>query len=411
MTGKKSFATILLLGIASYLPAQQKTMDDGAKERQYCIEVLTRIADPVLTALSKNELRKKMPVEGKTADKREYCSHLEAFGRLLDGMAPWLELGPDETPEGSLRKKYIDLAIACIRNAVDPKSPDFLVFNEGNQPLVDAAFFAEALLRAPAQLWGRLDKETKTNVINALKSSRVIIPSFTNHLLFSAMIEAALIRFDGSGDRMRTDLAVRLHMEWYKGDGLYGDGPSFHWDYYNSFVIQPMLLQIIETTHDSLTRVIRQDIYGDVLKRAQRYAVIQEKLISPEATYPAIGRSLAYRFGAFHLLARIALMHKLPEELRPQQVRSALYHVIKRQIEAPGTFDKDGWLRVGFYGYQPSIGENYISTGSLYLCSEAFLPLGLPPTDPFWQGKDLPWTQQKIWNGEDMPNEHALQDN
>jgi len=364
-----------------------------------------------MNALSKNELRLKMPVEGKEGKKREYCTHLEAFGRLLDGMAPWLELGPDNSAEGRLRKKYIDLAIACIHNGVNPKSPDFLTFNKGNQPLVDAAFFAEAILRAPKQLWDRLDKETKTNVINALKSSRVITPSFTNHLLFSAVVEAALHHFDTSADNLRMQYALKLHMAWYKGDGVYGDGPVFHWDYYNSYVIQPMLLQVLQETVNPSSKEADKKMYQDVVKRAQRYAAIQERLISPEATYPAIGRSLAYRFGAFHLLSKIALMHELPEELKPQQVRAALYHVIKKQIEAPGTFDKGGWLQVGFYGHQPSIGENYISTGSLYLCSEAFLMLGLPLSDPLWQGKDLPWTQQKIWSGKDVPNEHALPDN
>ena len=38
---------------------------------------------------------------------------------------------------------------------------------------------------------------------------------------------------------------------WYKGDGVYGDGPPFHWDYYNSFVIQPMLLNILATRSQS----------------------------------------------------------------------------------------------------------------------------------------------------------------
>lgn len=394
-----------------FLNAQKNgSPDDGKKERQYYIETLTRIADPVLNALSKNELRLKMPVEGKTGEKREYCSHLEAFGRLLDGMAPWLELGPDDTPEGKLRKKYIDLAVASIRNGVNPKSPDFLTFDQGNQPLVDAAFFAEALLRAPTQLWGRLDNETKINVINALKSSRVIIPSYTNHMLFSAVIEAALEHFDKSGDKFRMDYAVRLHMDWYKGDGIYGDGPVLHWDYYNSYVIQPMLLQVLEETGDTASKVVKKGMYSAVLKRAQRYAAIQERLISPEGTYPAIGRSLPYRFGAFHLLSKVAYMHMLPEDVKPQQVRAALYTVIKKQIEAPGTFDKDGWLQIGFYGHQPNISETYISTGSLYLCSEAFLVLGLPADDPFWQGKDLPWTQQKIWNGDDVPNDHALSD-
>jgi hypothetical protein len=172
-----------------------------------------------------------------------------------------------------------------------------------------------------------------------------------------------------------------------------------------------MLLQVLHEIIDSASKEVDKKLYSDVIKRAQRYAAIQERLISPEATYPAIGRSLPYRFGAFHLLSKIAYMHKLPEDVKPQQVRSALYHVIKKQIEAPGTFDKDGWLQVGFYGHQLNISETYISTGSLYLCSEAFIILGLPENDPLWQGKDLPWTEQKIWSGENVSNEHALSDN
>ena len=41
--------------------------------------------------------------------------------------------------------------------------------------------------------------------------------------------------------------SLRQHDEWYKGDGMYGDGPQFHWDYYNSYVIQPMLLNVLDT--------------------------------------------------------------------------------------------------------------------------------------------------------------------
>lgn len=382
-------------------------MDDGKKERQYCISVLTRIADPVLNALSVNELRKRMPVEAKDTQNANNTTHLEAFGRLLAGLSTWLELGPDDSPEGRLRKKYIELSIACIRNATNPKSPDFLNFNKGKQPLVDAAFFAQALLRSPNQLWGRLDKQTKTNVINALKSSRVIIPGSNNWLLFSATIEAALHKFDNSADQMRIDYALKQHMLWYKGDGAYGDGPDFHWDYYNSFVIQPMLLEVAGVLLDSSSTDTDKKMYAELLRRSQRYAAVQERLISPEGTYPPIGRSLAYRFGTFQLLSKIAFMHALPNVVEPQQVRAALYTIIKKQIEAPGTFDKNGWLQIGLYGHQPSIGETYISTGSLYLCSEVFIMLGLPDTDVFWQGKDLPWTAKKIWDGKDIPADHA----
>ena len=158
---------------------------------------------------------------------------------------------------------------------------------------------------------------------------------------------------------------------------------------------------------DSASIDVDKKMYAEFLRRSQRYAAVQERLISPEGTYPPLGRSLAYRFGAFQLLSQIAFMHALPKTVLPQQVRAALYTVIKRQIEAPGTFDKNGWLQIGLYGHQPSIGETYISTGSLYLCSEVFIMLGLPYTDVFWQGKDLPWTTKKIWDGEDISTDHA----
>lgn len=408
---KLSIRPVLLLSLvmaASIARPQQPATGNGPAERQYLVAILTRIADPVLTNLSKGELHKKMPIEADNVEQRKYSTHLEAMGRLLAGMAPWLELGPDNTPEGQLRKKYIDLAVAGITNAVNPASPDFMNFDSGRQPLVDAAFFAQALLRAPTQLWGRLDTVTKTRTLKALRSSRVISPSYTNWLLFSATIEAALLRFGGECDKMRIDYATRQFMSWYKGDGAYGDGPDFHWDYYNSFVIQPMFLETLQVLMQADPRNPDNKFWDDVLKRSQRYAVVEERMISPEATYPPIGRSLAYRCGVFHLLSKIALMQALPKQLPPQQVRAALYAVIHRQLEAPGTFDPEGWLRIGLYGHQPGITETYISTGSLYLCSEAFLILGLPATDPLWQGADLPWTTLKIWNGENISTDHAL---
>lgn len=400
-------AALLLFVTAS--KAQSPTAADnvGTIERAYLVNTLTRIADPLLNALSKNELKKLMPVEAVNPKDRQQYTYLEAFGRLLAGMAPWLELGPDNTTEGQLRKKYIDLAVLGIHNATDPKAADFMNFNKGGQPVVDAAFFAQALLRAPHQLWDRLDGATKANVIAALKSSRVITPNYSNWLLFSATIEAALLKFDNYGDRMRMDYAIKQHLNvWYRGDGAYSDGPNFHWDYYNSFVIQPMLVQVLKTLSEADNTQAKT--YNIALTHLKRYAAVQERMISPEGTYPPIGRSLAYRFGAFQALAMAGLMYQLPADIKPQQVRAALYTVIKKQIEAPHTFDEHGWLLIGIYGHQPGIGEPYISTGSLYLCSEAFLALGLPSSDNFWQGKDEAWTAKKVWEGNDVPIDHAI---
>ena len=220
------------------------------------------------------------------------------------------------------------------------------------------------------------------------------------------MVEAGLSFMGEWWDPMRVDLALRTVDSWYKGDGLYGDGPAFHWDYYNSFVIQPMLLNVL----DAVSKITQrwESLRKPIAARATRYAAIQERLISPEGTFPAIGRSLAYRYGAFHHLAEMTLRQQLPEGLHPAQVRCALTAVMSRMNAAPGTFDDRGWLTIGFAGHHPSIGESYISTGSLYLCSAGWLPLGLPSTDDFWSSPAQPWTQKKAWSGVDIETDHAI---
>ncbi|MFL6450811.1 MAG: DUF2264 domain-containing protein [Bryobacteraceae bacterium] len=391
------------------LAAVEATPQQGGSDREYWVSLVKRIAEPVLTSLSERKLKASMPVEashGNTDDRRKY-SHLEALGRLLTGISPWIESGDTAGSEGKLRARYSELARRSIAAAVDPKSPDHMNFDSGSQPVVDAAFLALGILRAPKELWEKLDPTTKTQVIRAMQASRVIKPGFNNWLLFSATVEAFLGFAGERPDSMRIDYAVREHEAWYKGDGVYGDGPQFHWDYYNSFVIQPMLLQVLESARHWSSAW--ESFYPAVLARARRYAVIQERLISPEGTFPAIGRSLAYRFGAFHLLSTVALRKELPEGLAPEQVRSALTTVIRRMSEAPGTFDKNGWLQIGFCGHQPSIAEAYISTGSLYLCSAVFLPLGLASSDPFWTGPETPWTAKQTWDGKNVPADHALQ--
>lgn len=60
------------------------------------------------------------------------------------------------------------------------------------------------------------------------------------------------------------------------------------------------------------------------MRRAQRHARSLERLISPEGTYPPIGRSLSFRCGIFHTLTHLALLGELPPDLPPSQVRVAL---------------------------------------------------------------------------------------
>jgi hypothetical protein len=371
--------------------------------RAQWVALLERIATPVLTALSAGKLKATMPVEaphGNQADRARF-TYLEAFGRLLSGIAPWLELDQDSNHLG-------DLARASLLAAVDPASPDFMNFDQGAQPVVDAAFLALGLMRAPNQLWAKLDHKTRQHLLAALQSTRKIRPGFNNWLLFSAVIEAFFCSVGEDWDAMRVDYAVRQHDEWYKGDGIYGDGPHFHWDYYNSFVIQPMLLAVLDAVKPAGEADAWQPMRSVVLDRARRYAEIQERLVASDGSFPAVGRSLAYRCGAFHHLADIALRNQLPPQLKPSQARSALTAVIQRCLNAPGTFDAAGWLTIGLCGHQPSIAEPYISTGSCYLCASAFLPLGLAPTDEFWTGAHVDGTSFQVWSGADVVKDHAL---
>jgi hypothetical protein len=347
-----------------------------------------------------------MPVEQAAGATRQNVTHLEALGRLVAGISPWLELPAEETPEGRLRSRYADLTRRAIDRAVDPASPDFLNFTRERQPLVDAAFLAQGVLRAPRALCDGLDANTRRNLVTALESTRVIVPAYSNWLLFTATVEAGLKRLGAGWDRVRVDYALRQHDQWYKGDGTYGDGPEFHWDYYNSFVIHPMLVDVLDACGDEMPAW--KDLASREAQRALRYAAVQERMIGPDGTFPVIGRSLAYRCGAFHLLAQAALRRSLPEGVSPAQVRSALTAVLRRTMDAPGTFDEDGWLRIGFCGHQPGVGETYISTGSLYLCAVALLPLGLPASDAFWSAPAQPWTSARAWSGQAFPIDHAL---
>jgi hypothetical protein len=387
---------------------QGLSQDAAESGRQYWLKVLARLADPVLRNLAAGTLKRNMPVEcpnGDAADRHRY-SHLEALGRLLAGVAPWLEAPLPAGAERDAQQEYAMLAREAIRSATDPQSPDYLNFHEGSQPLVDCGFLAQALLRAPNALCKDLDGPVQRNLAAALASSRAITPGSNNWLMFAATVEAALAMMGERWDAMRVDYAIRQHQQWYLGDGVYGDGPQFHWDYYNSFVIQPMMLNVLDAVERTTDRWI--PLRRPVEARARRYAAIQERLISPEGTFPPIGRSLAYRFGALQLLAEMALRRALPEGVHPAQVRCAMTAVMTRMIAAQGTFDSKGWLTIGFAGHQPAIGESYISTGSCYLCSTAWLPLGLAASDEFWSAPAAPWTAQEAWSGVNLKNDHAI---
>ena len=369
------------------------------------VKELDKMVAPVLEALSQGRLQQLLPTDFHP-ERAEYVL-LEAFGRSLVGMAPWLELSKiDDEAEATLQSHYRQLVQQAFVQATEPSSPDYMNFSGGGQPLVDAAFLAHFIVRAPNFSKEILQGELLTRVIAALKTTRRIMPPNINWNLFSAMIEGALAVLGADYDLLRVIYAIRLLDDWYVGDGIYGDGPRFHCDYYNSFVMQPMALDLLD-----LFAAESEELAGYralMVPRFTRFAAIQERSIGPDGTYPLLGRSIVYRCGAFQALAQAALQDRLPTDVSAAQVRGALSAVISKVLTAPGTYDGAGWLQPGVYGQQAGLAESYMSVGSLYLATTAFLPLGLPADHPFWQAPAEAWTAKKVWLGEDVPIDQSF---
>lgn len=400
-----------LLAACEYVRYLEKDNND---DRVYWTGLAWQMAEPVLSYMAKGELQKNMLVEVSPAwdgrDKK--VTYMEAFGRLMAGIAPWLSLPDDNTPEGTKRKQLREWALASYKNAVDPASPDYLLWRNEGQPLVDAAYIAESFLRAYDALWMPLDDLTKKRYIEEFTQLRRIDPPYTNWVLFSSTIESLLAKIGADSDEYRINSAIRKVEEWYAGDGWYADGPDFTFDYYSSYVFHPMYLETLQAMKDSgrYTRIHYGKYYDRALKRAQKFSIVLERLVSPEGTFPVFGRSIPYRMAAMQPLALMAWYGKLPDGLTNGQVRNALTKVMHKMFDGKENFNEKGYLTIGFAGRQPNVSDWYTNNGSLYMSSLAFLPLGLPATDPFWTDAPAPTTSEKAWNSQSFPKDHLWKD-
>lgn len=396
-----------LLAACEYVRFLEK---ESNEDRAYWVDLLYKMAAPVLSNMAEGNLQKNMIVEVSPNwdGRNKGVTYMETFGRLMAGIAPWLSLPDDETDEGMKRKQLRDWALKSYRNAVDPESPDYLLWRGHGQALVDAAYIAESFLRGYDALWEPLDDTTKSRYIEEFSQLRRVDPPYTNWLLFSSTIEGLLAKAGAQYDEYRVNSAIRKVEEWYTGDGWYADGPEFAFDYYSSYVFHPMYLETLQALKDSkaYTRIHYSNYYNRALRRAQKYSIVLERLISPEGTFPVFGRSIPYRMATMQPLALMAWYEKLPAGLTNGQVRSALTAVMHRMFDDKENFNEGGFLTIGFAGRQPNIADWYTNNGSLYMTSLSFLPLGLPATHPFWTDAQQPWTSQKAWSGQPFPKDH-----
>ncbi|MDE5627198.1 MAG: DUF2264 domain-containing protein, partial [Candidatus Amulumruptor sp.] len=255
MIRKTAIALLTALTVvAAY--GRPKSGTAGQSDRDKWVEACYKIAAPVLENMSRGELRQNMKLElSPTYGSRDTSvAYLEAFGRLMCGISPWLALPDDDTPEGIKRAHLRELALASYKNAVNPESADYLQWDGSRlgQPLVDAAFLAQSFLRAPEATWERLDTLTQRRYLDCFKGLRNVTPAYNNWLLFRGIIEAFILRVSpGDADRFALRATANKINEWYQGGGMYSDGAHLALDNYNAFVIHPMYIEMIEQLEKS----------------------------------------------------------------------------------------------------------------------------------------------------------------
>jgi len=412
----KRLLIILAVALVALPMAAKKKQVKQQTDREYWCEQAYKMAQPVLENMAKGELQKNMKVEVSPNwdGRNKKVAYMETFGRLMAGLSPWLTLPDDDTAEGQQRKQLREWALAAYKHAVDPESPDYLAWRGHGQALVDAAYVAESFIRAYDALWMPLDDVTKQRYLEEFQQLRRIEPPYTNWFLFSSTIESFLAKAFGlkAYDDYRVMTTIRKVEEWYIGDGWYADGPVFAFDYYTSYVFHAMYLETLQNMIDAKanTRLEYKKYYDRELKRAQKFSIILERFISPEGTFPVIGRSTPYRMAAMQPLALMAWYQKLPKDISNGQVRAALTKVMHRMYDQQNNYNDAGFLTIGFCGSQPGTADWYTNNGSLYMTSLSLMPLGLPADHEFWTCPAEPWTQVKAWGGQPFPKDHRWAD-
>ncbi len=393
-------ASLALSPLAGFAGTKTEKLADFENKRSDWTSMASKIAMPVFADMAKKQLMTTMPFQSaKNETKRAEVASLEIFGRTFYGLAPWLaqaEKEPNKQQEETrllLRK----LAIDALLNGCEENHIDSFNFNQP-QALVDMAFLVFGLIQSWDGIWMKLSKDERNKVLKTVAKASSIKPYDNNWLLFAGMVEQFLKINSEPFDQQKIDHSTAKHIEWYKGDGWFGDGQEFHFDYYNSYVIQPFMLELLKDQPDKRQTMI---------KIAQRYAVFQEKMVAADGTFPPVGRSLVYRCGAFHHLAYMVQNQLLPDSLSAGQAKRALGKVIGKTLSHPSNFNQD-WLTIGLSGNQPGLGELYITTASVYLCLFAFLPLGLPATHAFWTCKEEPLTVEVAFGQSNLLADKAL---
>jgi hypothetical protein len=358
--------------------------------REIWIDQLVNIVEKPLNYLANG---KTWVIENRQ-EQQPTIGYLETLARIVAGIAPWLALPDDSTEESTRRVQIRELVIRAI-------TENYATFNwKVAQSLVEAAYLAQGFLRARATLWDPLPEIVRTTLIEKFKGTLVTRKEKpytlkSNWILFYGMVQAFLVMVNAEPDHDFIKVIIQTVEGFYIGDGFYRDGDVFRIDFYNSYVFHSMYIEMLTVLGEEAKREI-------AIKRMTQYSEFLESIISPDGSYPPLGRSIAYRFAAFQPIGHCVLLNRISTQHSYGQLRRALTSVMTKLFIKNSPFI-EGFLALGLCGHQPEIVQFYTNSGSLYVTTLGFIVLGLPEEHSFWKDKEDPTTQERCWSGATFP--------
>ena len=309
--------------------SEQAQAPAPAGDRASWVAMLRKVADPVLRTWRRARLPRGCRWSRPAATNRRAVTYLEAAGRLIAGLAPWIELAADATPEGRLRAEYAALTRRAIARAVDPASADFMNFTRERQPLVDAAFLAHGLLRARRALVDELDATTRRQLVAALESTRAIAPPFNNWLLFSATVEAGLAVLGASGIACASTMPCDSTTSGTRATASMATGRRSTGTTTTASSSSPMMLDVLDVVRDENAAWKALD---DARTRTRHALRRRSSNASSDLTEPSRRRAGRSPTGAARSSRsrRPRSVARCPTDVTPPQVRGALAAVIRR---------------------------------------------------------------------------------
>ena len=325
-----------------------------------------------------------IPLDPRASDHDTNADRLEAFARPCFLAALWLQAIPGEG-ERDKRERIARWFRAALVRGSDPASPMYWGPNTNyHQNGVEIGLLVCGLLLAREQLWDPLREEEKAQVGHWVASNRATGHHWNNHLFFG-VLALEFLREIGMARAADAPVTERWFSEMevmYRGGGWFMDGINQSFDHYNAYAFHfyGLLWAHLFGDRDPDRKARWCGWAGEFLNEYQ-YA------FAASGEHPAFGRSITYRFNASAPFSLACLLGTSP--LPPGRARRLCRRNLEFFLGKPIRQDQ-GALSLGWHDDFPGLAEGYSCAGSPYWAAKAFVPLLLPPDEPFWSVPEEP---------------------